>query len=203
VDNFLTKLLVKAWGVTQARFDLKLHADGKTFVALGLASSSELPQPPIQPVENSLHYLSSGLFEKNGSTGGERPDRARNYSDLREFIEGISAEIPGGKLPTGQAKEQLIPFGTSNIKAELFALIDSLADNPFEQAEIAVKTKLAENLAEWHNAHGPDADPITDPDLVDSFKASEHLFIIHLKVLLEAVREAYGIQGKSPLQNEI
>jgi hypothetical protein len=183
VDNFLASVLSESWGSTPNQIQVRIHPDGKTFVARGLASVSSVPPPSVEYLEESFNYLSGQ---------GPRPQSAKDQTELKKFIKLVSDKIPRGNLMIAGQPNQLVPFCEGSIEDELIALLPGL-EVAFQNAERIVAEQCALDFAEAKISQAKEAAAATlGLSSLESAQAREPIFIIHLRTLLEHISDTYG-----------
>ena len=161
---------------------LELTRDGKTFVAKGLLVT---PATDRAVVTNDLE--SSDYLMKLARITQPVMPVMPSFPDLTAFLTALNRELPGGRLD----ETAVIPYCGLNLATEMEkGLFHQIITAVFEREG----TKARQMKAAWDQSEElARANPGAAAPVRESALATEPVFIIRLKCLIEQIRESYAL----------
>lgn len=159
---------------------ISFEPEGKTLVAKGLLAPVQGDRAEVAEDTESHKYL----LELAGNPN-PKPPMTADFPDLKAFLEALNSQLPGGQMDGST----VIPYCGKNLAVEMQGLHNSIITAVFKQElEKARELKRAWNESEeLAKTNQGAALPLRESAL-----ATEPVFIIRLKCLLDEIRERYA-----------
>jgi hypothetical protein len=185
-SKVLAGIFCKASG-QRPQLEVDLEPAGKTYVAKGMltpTSSTEI-RAAVAEDKESHRFLLRLAEEANPPV----PQKAE-FPELAAFLEGLSSELPGGKLDG----LTVIPYCQRNLATELGGTeAGGLFDRIITYVHRMELEKAGDLKRDWDEAEDLARTSLTAAAPArDSALAAEPVFIIQLKCLLDVIRERYA-----------